>query len=307
MELVNRADELGIFRQTLEAIQQSTLPVEICSELVHVISTFSGVFSRRFAIVFLRDLADAVVQYLNRIDEANIRNFSKERCDNLMISLHDFYRRLLTAEERRKRFEVIKLNLSLKFINSDFLERKLHAITTITEFVKQSRSQFHQISYADICEWILKNDLLRKIFNEKSHPELMSRAMDFIKLYLEDRPKLETLDPFLETNETMLKVSNDLFDNFPRPFRDTLVAKIISKENVTNKDAIEIIKKQGGNESWLLHNGGEGWVDVVRLKKKRNDDYKEVLQQRFEVVQKVIRQVNASTDSKFRSEFFDIL
>jgi hypothetical protein len=53
--------------------------------------------------VYLRDLADAVVQYLKRIDEANIRNFSKDRCDNLLVALHDFYRRLLPAEERRRR------------------------------------------------------------------------------------------------------------------------------------------------------------------------------------------------------------
>jgi|JI6StandDraft_1071083.scaffolds.fasta_scaffold07287_9 hypothetical protein len=117
----------------------------------------------------------------------------------------------------------------------------------------------------------------------------MSRAMEFIKLYLQEQPELRTLDPFLETNETMLKVSNELFESFPRAFREALVSKIISKENVTNKDALEIIKKQGGNESWLLKNGGEGWVDVIKLKKKRSEDLKEALQQRFEVVQRITR------------------
>jgi len=46
----------------------------------------------------------------------------------------------------------------------------MHAITTITEFVRLARGHFHQSSYEEVCTWILKNDLLRKIFNEKSHP-----------------------------------------------------------------------------------------------------------------------------------------
>jgi len=109
IELVNHADQLGILTQILQAVQQSALPVEVCADLVHIICLFQSTFSRRFAIVYLRDLAEAVVQYLHRIDEANIRNFSKDRCDNILIALHDFYRRLLPAEERRRRIEQIKL------------------------------------------------------------------------------------------------------------------------------------------------------------------------------------------------------
>lgn len=105
----------------------------------------------------------------------------------------------------------------------------------------------------------------------------------------------------------MLKVSNELFDSFPRTFREALVAKITSRENVSNKDALDIVKKHGGSEAWLLQNGGEGWVDVVKLKKRRGDDIKEVLKHRFEIVQRVTRQVNASHDGKFRSEFFEML
>lgn len=77
VELVNRADEMGIFTEILRLIRVSAVPVEVCADLVHVICLFHGVFSRRFAIVYLRDLAEAVVQYLQRLDEANIRNFSK--------------------------------------------------------------------------------------------------------------------------------------------------------------------------------------------------------------------------------------
>lgn len=64
----------------------------------------------------------------------------------------------------------------------------MHAITTITEFVRLARGNLHQSTFDDVYGWIIRNDLLRKIFNEKSHPELMSRAMEFIKLFLAEQP-----------------------------------------------------------------------------------------------------------------------
>lgn len=98
--------------------------------------------------------------------------------------------------------------------------------------------------------------------------------MDFLKFYLSEQPTMENLEPFLETSETILKVTNELFEYFPREFREQLVQKITSKDEAKSKDAIEIVKKSGGNEIWLLRNGGDGWVDVMKNKRNRSDDLK---------------------------------
>lgn len=123
----------------------------------------------------------------------------------------------------------------------------MHAVTTITDLIRISKHHSNNLSYDLLCAWIVKNDIIRKIFNEKSHPELISRATDLIKIYLLEQPPLETLEPFLETSETILKVSNELLEHFPKAFRATLVQKITSKKDVTNKDALDIVKKSGGN------------------------------------------------------------
>ena len=71
-----------------------------------------------------------------------------------------------------------------------------------------------------------------------------------------------------------------------------MIAKIKSKQSVKNKDALEIIKKTDGCESWLLANGGESWVSVVEKKIKRKNDINEVFNCPFPVVEKITREVS---------------
>ncbi len=60
--------------------------------------------------------------------------------------------------------------------------------------------------------------------------------------------------------------------------------KIKAKDNVKIKDALEIVKRTPGCESWLLANGGEGWVSMVREKTKRKAEISEVFKCPFPVV-----------------------
>ena len=40
---------------------------------------------------------------------------------------------------------------------------------------------------------------------------------------------------------------------------------------MVNKDALDVIKRTNGCEKWLLENGGESWVSVVKEKTKRKE------------------------------------
>lgn len=107
-----------------------------------------------------------------------------------MLALYDFYKRLVSARERKNIIETLRMDLALRFINSDFLERKMHAVTTITELIRLSKHHSNNLTYDQICNWIVKNEIIRKIFNEKSHPELITRATDLIKIYLLEQPPI---------------------------------------------------------------------------------------------------------------------
>lgn len=65
------------------------------------------------------------------------------------------------------------------------------------------------------------------------------------------------------------------------------MAKIKERNNVSNPDALSIIKKTPNCENWLLQNGGEGWVEVVKDKQKKKASIAEVFKHPFPVVFKI--------------------
>jgi hypothetical protein len=66
--------------------------------LIGLVNSIQMLFNRRFAKLYLRDLANAIISYINNIDESNIRNFSKERLECILLALFDFYKRLVSAK-----------------------------------------------------------------------------------------------------------------------------------------------------------------------------------------------------------------
>ena len=85
------------------------------------------------------------------------------------------------------------------------------------------------------------------------------------------------------------------------------MARIKKKKNVKNKDALEIVKRSPDCEKWLLDNGGDSWVSVIRDKMKRKADILQVFECEFPVVEKITKEVSEIYEGKFRNEFFLIL
>lgn len=150
------------------------------------ISVLQNVFHRRFAISYLKEYSFAILNYIKELDDNKIRNLSKERLQNMLASLKDFFGKLFPAEKRRSILQGLELDLALRFINSDFLERKMQAVTIFTDLLKQAilRPSETYLKTTDLFDWFSKNDIIKKIFNEKSHSELVGRGSDFLQSYL---------------------------------------------------------------------------------------------------------------------------
>lgn len=94
---------------------------------------------------------------------------------------------------------------------------------------------------------------------------------------------------------------NESYEYFPENFREELISRIKARKDVRNKDALDIVKRTNGCESWLLANGGESWVSVVRDKVKRKADIVEVFKCPFPVVEKITKEVSELYEGKFKT------
>jgi len=131
------------------------------------------------------------------MEDMTIRNFSKDRYENIYTSVNEFLRRIKKTSERKKITESLQLQLILRFLFSDFLDRKLQAVTLLTSFLKICKHSVTVMPAKELERWIRENKILPAIYNEKSHSELINRSTDFMQLYLITNPPLEDLSPLL--------------------------------------------------------------------------------------------------------------
>lgn len=112
--------------------------MEVCAEFAGFISVIQNIFHRRFAIRYLKEYSVAILNYIKELDDNKIRNLTKERLTNLLAALKDFFGKLLPSEKKRSILQELELDLALRFINSDFLERKMQAVTIFTDLLKHA-------------------------------------------------------------------------------------------------------------------------------------------------------------------------
>lgn len=192
--------ELNLFERLINAVKEGKFGIEVTADLVACISQLHPLLHRKFAVEYLSKMSDVLLEYVNKADEMTIRNFTKERFELINSSLTEFLKRVKPASQRKAICEELQLSLAYRFLQSDFLDRKLYAVTIVTTLLKQSRTKAMKRSFEELISWIREKNIFAAIYNEKSHSELISRSADLLQYYLISHPTFEDLTPLLEWN-----------------------------------------------------------------------------------------------------------
>lgn len=140
VDFINYAQqELHLLDRILAAVQTRKFGIEVIAELVGCIASLHPLLHRKFASAYLPQIVDALLEYVNKADDTIIRNFSKERFETVNLALTEFLKRVKPGSERKYICEELQLNLTIRFLQSDFLDRKLYAVAMLTTFLKQSK------------------------------------------------------------------------------------------------------------------------------------------------------------------------
>lgn len=122
------------------------MKIEVVADLIYMVHIVSNYLHRKFAIKYLIDFIESILSYINDSKEGIIRNFSKERYDAVISAVSEFMKRLLPTYERKEKMDKLKLDLILRFLFSDFLDRKLQAISLLYNFMKLTQCNNTSIS-----------------------------------------------------------------------------------------------------------------------------------------------------------------
>ena len=168
--------------------------------MVSCIAQLHPLLHRNYALDYLTRINTVLLEYVTKADEQTIRNFTKERFEFINSALTEFLKRVKPSSQRKAICEELQLGLAIRFLQSDFLDRKLYAVTVLTSLLKQSKHKGLKRTFEELIDWVREKKVLTAIYNEKSHSELIARSADLLQYFLLSHPTFEELVPLLEWN-----------------------------------------------------------------------------------------------------------
>jgi len=104
VKMVNNFGQMKGFDKILERINDTDnwAPIEVVSIMVTLIGNLHSVLHRDFALEYIPKLKEAVWRNLLKSPESNIRNFTKERIDNIIQAFDALLKRVYSLPEKNE-------------------------------------------------------------------------------------------------------------------------------------------------------------------------------------------------------------
>eukprot|EP01022_Parablepharisma_sp_SALTPOND_P000568 TRINITY_DN102_c1_g2_i1.p1 TRINITY_DN102_c1_g2~~TRINITY_DN102_c1_g2_i1.p1 ORF type:complete len:1279 (+),score=158.36 TRINITY_DN102_c1_g2_i1:13122-16958(+) len=208
------------------------LPLEI---IARILSPFKGTKSIALPAI-LKPLVDSCkTTFLQRVQSLDpnkdIKDINKESVTYSLEAIKDLLKLQHTEEEAHKIVETHEMLLSLKFIQSPYLEKRLQGIAEIRKMIERveppaTNQRFmtqplvlHKPPWFTseyLAKWILNNKILDIILGEGVHPELIKRTTHILAfLAKKDMLTNELLD-------LLWKCQQDKHEDIVRVVYDTI-------------------------------------------------------------------------------------
>lgn len=89
--------------------------------------------------------------------EKSLRDVRREKIEQIIKSIDNLQRRLISKEEREKQTEILKLEVCLMCLKSSFLERRIQGIRDLNQIIRNLRmfsSSNKAFSGEFLVEWM---------------------------------------------------------------------------------------------------------------------------------------------------------
>ena len=127
-------------------------------------------------------------QRIESLEEKEIKDINKELVSGSMNLMKGFLKIIYTDEEAAKIVQVHEMLLSLKFLQSGSLEKRLNGLADIKHLIDRAdyspRYAYQQqtlpketwLTSDYLVKWIIEHKILEMILNENAHAELVRRT-----------------------------------------------------------------------------------------------------------------------------------
>lgn len=153
------------------------LPFIVVTGFLHPLRGVKYIVKEEICAELVTEGKNTFAKWIELLDDKDIKEIGKDKLNRELSLIRSFLTLMYTEEEAKKIVEDSEMKITLKFMKSESLEKRLNAITEIKKMVEQAEGdRMGDIDEKFLLDWVLKNNILQSILSENTHSEIIKRA-----------------------------------------------------------------------------------------------------------------------------------
>ena len=143
INFVNAFADMGGFDAIIDFLKcesenaEERIPLELFSLMTIPFRNCNNIFSPTFSMKFVQSVKEILMNRLKNMPEKELKEIDKESVGRVLLDLKDFLTLALSDIETAEIIEANSLNISLRFLKSNILEKRLKGIMEIKIMIER--------------------------------------------------------------------------------------------------------------------------------------------------------------------------
>jgi len=170
-------------QESLEKIfapnEEKVVPIQVANSILNLFKSVKKLLRPKPKECLVKILKDYILKQIDSITPEEVKdmdsNIVQEGLRNAEWLLQD------DPEHDKYVFNDYMLQFFLKMIQSPYFEKKLRGITDVNKKIERiSNMKRDEGEAKKLVEWIINSNVLKLIYNENSHPEIMKKGVEML-------------------------------------------------------------------------------------------------------------------------------
>jgi hypothetical protein len=151
------------------------LPFDVVAMVLHPLKGAKHVLNDEVCKKIALAGKDAFIKWIEQLDDKEIKDLNKDLLNSELELIKDFLTLGYSEQEARAIMQNHEMMISLKFLQSGSLEKRLNAIGDIKRMIEHVETKIG-LSDEFLKNWLLEHNILGKVLDENTHSEIIKRS-----------------------------------------------------------------------------------------------------------------------------------
>lgn len=159
---INKFGRKGGFELILRRVEGENgewCSIDLLASFMYMFSSVQVFLHRNFVKSYAPRMIAAVQRNILESPGSNLRNFTKEKVDQVNYGLSSFMLRIYSIGQKIEMLEKFNLQMALQSFNSEFIKTQLQGLKTIMELLSQLKNDrtVDSLQSSELRDWIEEN------------------------------------------------------------------------------------------------------------------------------------------------------